>query len=267
MKQRSGPAVIIGDTIDRRSVLDWLGKAAVVALGAELMAACDLDDASGEPLDAAGDDGGGRGRGLGDGGPGCATSDRLAFAPGSAKQAIFDGWGERTVDEQDLVSILKTWRLRVDGLVDRPLDLGFADLLKLARRDQITDFHCVEGWSIYDVPWNGVHLSTLFDLARPRPSATHVTFHTIGDAYNESLPLSVALEKRTLLAYGIGCATLPLRHGFPVRVVVPRKWAYKNPKYVYRIELDDGPRDGYWVAAGYPYDGDVTPGRLRPGKY
>ena len=105
----------------------------------------------------------------------------------------------------------------------------------------MTDFHCVEGWSVYDVQWNGVHLQRLFDLVQPTAAATYVTFHTLGDIYNESLKLDVALEPRTILGYGVGGNTLPVEHGFPLRVVIPRLLGYKNAKYIERIELTDAP--------------------------
>ena len=118
-----------------------------------------------------------------------------------------------------------------------------------------------------DVPWTGVHLSTIFELARPLPQATHVTFQCFGNVYQESLPLAEALEPKTLLAYGINCATLPLQHGFPLRLVIPRKLGYKNAKYVHRIELADEPVLGFWEGFGYTYEGDVHPDKLREGKY
>jgi hypothetical protein len=189
------------------------------------------------------------------------------FRPGPGDDPVFRGWGERTVDRQDLAAILAGWELRVDGLVEAPQTLTFADLLALPRQDQVTDFHCVEGWSIRDVPWNGVHLAQLLARVRPLPTATHVVFHTLGGIYNESLPRGVALEPRTLLAYGVAGSTLPLAHGFPLRVVIPRLLGYKSAKYVHRIELADARLDGFWVRYGYPYDAEVPPGRLREGKY
>ena len=133
----------------------------------------------------------------------------------------------------------------------------------MRRTDMVADFHCVEGWSVYDIPWNGIHLSQLTEIAKPLAQATHVTFHCVGDVYSESLPLEVALEPNTLLAYGIQDASLPLGKGFPLRLVVPRKLAYKSAKYVYRIEFDNQPRNGYWETFGYPYEADVPPERLR----
>jgi DMSO/TMAO reductase YedYZ molybdopterin-dependent catalytic subunit len=58
-----------------------------------------------------------------------------------------------------------------------------------------------------------------------------------------------------------------MKHGFPLRVVVPRMMGYKSAKYVYRIELDNKEVSGYWVKWGYPYDAPVPEGRLRPGMY
>jgi len=127
------------------------------------------------------------------------------FRPGEELHPVYRGWGERTVDRQDLESILSSWRLRVDGLVEAPRDYTFADL--------------------------------------------------------------VALEPRSFLALGIGGNTLPLKHGFPARAVLPRMYAYKSPKYVERIELTDQPIEGFWVKYGYPYDAPVPLARLREGRY
>jgi DMSO/TMAO reductase YedYZ molybdopterin-dependent catalytic subunit len=270
--------------LDRRSFLDWSGKATVLALGAGLISRCQAR--AGSVLDGAMPDGaldsGAASDGSQDSGadasprdagpdastdPLCASpTEPMAFEP-SDGSGIFPANRERTVDQQDLEAILAGWRLTVDGLVQSPRSLSFEDLFCLPRQDQTTDFHCVEGWSIYDVPWNGLHLGSLFSEVGLMPSATHVTFHTLGGIYNESLPLEVALEPRTLLAYGAGGNTLPLAHGFPLRIVIPRLLAYKSAKYVHRIELTDRAVEGFWVKAGYPYEALVPEGRLRPGKY
>ena len=246
-------------TITRRSVLEWLGSGAVLALSSPLLKAC---GAEGDVLPQ---------------GPALPRAEPVqvdvgaaagfSFNPGDGDQGIAFAWPERTIDRQDVEQILSSWQLQVGGMVERAGVWSFGELLELARQDQVTDFHCVEGWSVYDVPWNGLHLSTLLDLVGPSDGATHITFHTIGGDYNESLPLEVALEPRTMLAYGIEDHTLPLKTGFPLRIVIPRLLAYKNAKYVERIELTDQPVSGFWVARGYSYDGEVPEARLRPGKY
>jgi DMSO/TMAO reductase YedYZ molybdopterin-dependent catalytic subunit len=75
------------------------------------------------------------------------------------------------------------------------------------------------------------------------------------------------MEPGTILAYGVAESTLPLDHGFPLRVVVPRLLGYKNAKFVERLELADKPLIGYWVAAGYDLAGLVPQTRLRKGHY
>jgi len=242
--------------------MEWLGKGTVAVLGAELVAACGGTDQAAAPTE----DGGAGG--AGGGSPqACEGGGDWAFEPGGDELAIYDDWNVRTVDNQDLAALLADWELRIDGLVDEPMSLSFAELLQLERQDQVTDFHCVEGWSVYDVPWNGVHLSTHLNLVGAQSSATHLTLYSSGDDYTESLPLDLALEPRTLMAYGVGCHTLPLEHGFPLRSVVPRKFGYKSAKYVDRIEVTDEPINGYWVQLGYSYEADVPEHRLRPGKY
>lgn len=245
------PGFVWPETHTRRTVLEWLGAASVLALGSPLLSAC----AGAAGTRSTGDpprDSGGTG---------------LGFSPGSEEGALYDDWPVRTVDQQDPASLLASWRLTVDGLVDTPTTFTFGDLLALPRQDQVTDFHCVEGWSVMEVPWNGVHLSTILARTGASPKATHVTFHTVRSVYNESLPLAVALEARSMLGFGVAGSTLPLNHGFPLRLVVPRLLAYKNPKYVERIELTDRAVEGYWVQRGYGYDGEVPRSRLREGYY
>ena len=258
----------------RRELLDWIGRGSVLLLSAEVLAACGvhvpegddigrpLDLSSGadassvdqvEPADLGGP--GDLGADLGTGSedvvnPADAGADSggggFGFAPGSAGDDIFGPGTVRTVDRQDLAELLSNWELVVDGLVDEPMVFTFGDLIALSRQDQVTDFHCVEGWSVRDVPWNGVHLQTILDRVGAQQEVTHITFHTVGDVYNESLPLDIALEPKTLLAYGIAGETLPLNRGFPLRLVVPRLFGYKSAKFVYRLELTNQPINGFW---------------------
>lgn len=189
------------------------------------------------------------------------------FAPGKEDLPVFTGWGERTVDRQEIEALLATWRLTIGGFVDHPLTFDFCQLRDLGVVDQVTDFHCVEGWSVLDVPWNGVPLSRLMDLAGVQARARYLTFTSVGGRYTESLPVDVAREPRSLLALGIGGNTLSLKHGFPARVVVPRLFGYKNPKFVTRIDAWDVEHVGFWPKVGYPVAGEVQPSRLRDGKY
>lgn len=244
---RNNEAEAGSDTWSRRSLLSWLGKGCVLSLTAPGVSGC-----IGSIFD-----------GQEDRWTGCSESG-FAFSPGRCDHG---GWGERTVDRQHLENILKSWQLTIGGLVEEELTLSFDELVALPSHDPVVDFHCVEGWSVYDVPWNGVHLSELFSRVGVKPTATHVNFHTVGGLYNGSLLLPVALEENTLLAYGVRGSSLSVKHGFPVRMVIPRLFGYKSSKYVERIELSDHYVEGYWVKRGYSYSAEVPPSRLRQGKY
>jgi len=260
--------------LSRRSLLSWLGNATVLALTGDFLVACggqsaapspsaDITPAAPGPAPAP--------KATPKPAPAAPTtppiSNALTFAPAPVKGPIYDRWWGNTADPQDLQQILASWKLSVGGLVEAPRTLSFAEMLALPRQDQVTDFHCVEGWSVLDVPWSGVHFDSLINLVRPTAEATHVTFRAFGGVYTESLPLTVLREPRTLLAYGIGDGTLPFTHGFPLRLVVPRFHGYKGTKWVTEIEFTNASIIGYWEPYGYPTDAPVEAFRLREGKY
>lgn len=143
-----------------------------------------------------------------------------------------------------------SWKLTVDGAVETPLALSFADLLALPQIAEEADFHCVTGWSILDVAFGGVRLETILALARPRPEATHVMTHA-PDGYSTNLPLEEALKPDVLLVHAVDGKPLATEHGGPVRVVVPQLWAWKGAKWVNRLELLTHDRRGYWEIRGY----------------
>lgn len=147
------------------------------------------------------------------------------------------------------------WRLRVDGLVARPLSLSLADLRAMPQRAQITRHDCVEGWSAIG-KWQGPKLSGILDAAGLRDSARYLVFHCAdslrGGAYYESIDLIDAFHPQTIMAWAMNDRILPIAHGAPVRLRVERQLGYKHAKYVMRIEavasLDGIGRGkgGYW---------------------
>jgi DMSO/TMAO reductase YedYZ molybdopterin-dependent catalytic subunit len=145
---------------------------------------------------------------------------------------------------------LERWRLVVDGAVERPLELRWDDLLALPQVDDVSDFHCVTGWSMLDQRWTGVRLATLLALARPREDATHVVVHGRDD-YSANLPLEEALKDDVLVAHRLAGAPLPKEHGGPARLVVPQLWAWKGAKWLSRVEVLTHDRRGYWEIRGY----------------
>jgi len=157
------------------------------------------------------------------------------------------------------------WRLRVDGLVDRPLELSLAELKAMPARTQITRHDCVEGWSAI-AKWTGVPLADVLARAMPQTNARYVVFHCADpmhadgtEPYYESIDMIDAYHPQTILAYRLNDAPLPIGNGAPVRVRIERQLGYKMAKYIMRIELVDrfdqlyGGNGGYWEDRGYAW--------------
>lgn len=160
------------------------------------------------------------------------------------------------------------FRLRVDGLVERPLDLGLADLLDLPHVEQRSDFECVTGWKVSGVRWRGVRLGELLERAGATSAGTHLTFHSRDGVYTDSLSLASAHLGDTMLATGMDGRPLPRRHGGPARLVVPTMYGYKSVKWVGRVEVADREVVGYWEQRGYARDAriDKDPARAYTGR-
>lgn len=147
------------------------------------------------------------------------------------------------------------WRLKVGGLVNRPLDISHQQLLAMPARTQITRHDCVEGWSAIG-KWTGPRLSLILDAARLQPAANYLVFHCAdtlgGRPYYESIDLVDAFHPQTIMAWAMNDRVLGIPYGAPVRLRVERQLGYKHAKYVQRIEavasLDGlyGGKGGYW---------------------
>ena len=144
----------------------------------------------------------------------------------------------------------EAWRLALDGAVENPVSLGWQDFLALPQVEDVSDFHCVTGWSRMDLRFGGVRLGTALALAGPLPEATHVLFHA-HDGYTTNLPLEEALKDDVLLVHSVDGAPLPAEHGGPCRVVTPELYAWKGAKWIARIEVLPGNVPGFWEKNGY----------------
>jgi len=167
----------------------------------------------------------------------------------------------RSIEGTQKVDI-KTWRLKIEGLVEKPLSLSFDQIKGLPKKIQAKNFICVEGWGLDDQKWEGVRLKEVFSKVKISPKAKFVTFHATGGLYKDSLSISEALEPETMLAYKVNGKDLPPDNGFPLRLIVPRMYAYKGTKWVERIVFTEKQETGYWEERGYPVDGSI-PGLKR----
>jgi DMSO/TMAO reductase YedYZ molybdopterin-dependent catalytic subunit len=152
---------------------------------------------------------------------------------------------------------LKTWRLKIEGLVDKPVFLNIDEIKALPQKIQTKNFICVEGWGLNDQKWEGVHLKEIFSKVKIDPKAKFITFHASGGEYTDSLSIKEALEPDTMLAYKVNGKDLSPENGFPLRMIIPRMYAYKGVKWVEKIVFTEKQEVGYWEQGGYPVDGSI----------
>ncbi len=120
----------------------------------------------------------------------------------------------------------------------------------------VSDFHCVESWSVLDCKWEGVKISDLEALVKPKQVAKAGTFEC-ADTYTTSLYREELSGDDVLLAYRLNGEPLEEGYGFPVRLVVPSKYAYKSALWVVRLRFTRVKELGFWERRGYSDDADV----------
>jgi DMSO/TMAO reductase YedYZ molybdopterin-dependent catalytic subunit len=150
---------------------------------------------------------------------------------------------------------LGTWSFRVFGLVDREVTLDWDQFNNLPRTTVDAPFHCVTQWSRLENTWEGVAFSEVLSLVSPDAGAGHVMVHCFG-GYTTNLALDVAMDDDVLFAYKHDGESLAPEHGGPLRLVVPKRYAWKSAKWVNGIELISEDQPGFWESRGYHMNGD-----------
>ena len=148
-----------------------------------------------------------------------------------------------------------SYRLQVTGLVERPMNFTYDDLLQFPAYSEAAYMPCVEGWG-FMAKWTGLRLGDLLDRAGAKPEARYIIFYAV-DNYSTSLPIDYVKANNILLAYGINDVTLPPERGFPFQVVAKSKYGYKWAKWVDRIEVSAVDKPGYWESNGYSNSANV----------
>jgi DMSO/TMAO reductase YedYZ molybdopterin-dependent catalytic subunit len=164
------------------------------------------------------------------------------------------GWRIYTISGHMPTFDPATWRLELSGLVEQPVSLTYDQLRALPRVEQISNFHCVTGWSVQNVHWAGVRIHDVLAAARPLSSAHALRFISMEQPYVDYLTLQQASLHDVLLAYEMDGRPLPREHGAPVRLVIPEMYGYKNVKWLERIDLVPEADAGYWEQLGYDRD-------------
>ncbi|AEE14778.1 oxidoreductase molybdopterin binding protein [Thermodesulfobium narugense DSM 14796] len=157
----------------------------------------------------------------------------------------------KSVPEIDLTS----FRLKIFGMVENELIISFDDLKKLEPIELTADFHCVTGWSVKNVIWKGVQTKELAKICKPKESAKYVLVHC-REGYATNFPLKYLLEEDSIFAWEMNSMPIPKSHGYPLRIVIPKLYAWKSAKYVESIELVEHDTPGFWEERGYHMRGD-----------
>jgi DMSO/TMAO reductase YedYZ molybdopterin-dependent catalytic subunit len=164
------------------------------------------------------------------------------------------GWRIYTIGASMPAIDPATYRLRVEGHVRRPASLSLDDLKALPRAEQVSDFHCVTGWSVEDVLWRGVRIDDVLAAAEPLPGGAALSFVSAEQPYVDSLTMEQARLPDVLLAWEMDGRPLSRPHGAPMRLVMPRMYGYKSVKWIDRIVVTRVPEVGYWEQRGYDRD-------------
>ena len=143
------------------------------------------------------------------------------------------------------------WHLEIDGLVARPSVLSLDEIKNLPKSSQITQLICEEGWS-FIAEWIGTPLVEALESVGVLPQARYVVYSSIQPNWSGSIDLADALHPQTLLTYGMNGADLPVGHGGPLRLRVPRQMGYKSVKYITRITVTETLK-GVVPESGTPY--------------
>ncbi len=147
------------------------------------------------------------------------------------------------------------WTLTLDGLVERPAVLDWAQFNALPQVEDVSDFHCVTSWSKYDCAWRGVAFTTLYELAQPKAEARFVYF-TGYDGYSTNAPLEQCLDDDVLVATHFAGQPLTAEHGGPARVIIPKLYAWKGAKFVRGVTFLAEDKLGFWEVRGYSNGAD-----------
>ncbi|MCK7475211.1 MAG: molybdopterin-dependent oxidoreductase [Rhodopseudomonas palustris] len=141
------------------------------------------------------------------------------------------------------------YRLEVSGLVNNTSAWSLAQLAQLPQQTQITRHVCVEGWSAIG-SWTGVPLREFLQRIGADLRANYVWFRC-ADGYTSPIDMPTALHPQTQITLGFDGATLPRAYGYPIKIRIPTKLGFKNPKYVVSLEVTNDYKGGYWEDQGY----------------
>ena len=142
-----------------------------------------------------------------------------------------------------------TYKLEIDGLVENKQPWTLEELYKLPQEKQITRHICVEGWSAIG-SWTGARLSDFLQRIGADLTAKYVYF-ICAEGYSNTIDMPTALHPQTQMTFRFADEILPRKYGYPMKIRIPTKLGFKNPKHVVALVVTNEDRGGYWEDRGY----------------
>lgn len=181
--------------------------------------------------------------------------DRIPPAPGTRPELTpTDEFYRIDIDTIPPAVDKGSWKLGVSGLFDRPRALTLSDLLAYPAVTQPITQSCISnpigGDLIGTANYTGARLRDVMKDLGLRPTARELAIQS-ADGFYESVPLEEIMDPRTLLVYGMNGSTLPVEHGFPLRIYIPNHYGMKQPKWIISMQAIDREGPGYWVDRGW----------------
>ncbi len=207
-----------------------------------------------------------------------ASPRRTCGTSGDVKRCVRRGAPRSSKSVAAAARALKTrpWTIKVDGLVEKPFEIGFDDLVrKMPVEERLYRLRCVEAWAMA-VPWTGFPMKAFLDLAKPLGSAKYVTMQTFQDRavapgqrqvwypwpYTEGLTIPEAANELAFLVTGVYGKPLANQFGAPLRLAVPWKYGFKSAKSLVRFTFAEERPKTFWEAlqaSEYGFWANVNP--------
>jgi DMSO/TMAO reductase YedYZ molybdopterin-dependent catalytic subunit len=151
---------------------------------------------------------------------------------------------------------LENYKVKITGLVARPIEVTYEDIIKKLSYNVQFDIHCVDGWSYLGAVFTGIYPKELFKNVHILEDGKFVMIKSI-DGYSTDLQLDFLMSENVVLVYKKDGKDLDIANGYPLRLVVDGKYAYKDAKWVVEFEVIDKDHPGYWEKRGYSRSADV----------
>ncbi|MHB1679151.1 MAG: molybdopterin-dependent oxidoreductase [bacterium] len=150
---------------------------------------------------------------------------------------------------------INDYRLTINGDIENPVIFTYDDIVNIGNDKVIDDFHCVTGWTLESAEWEGVLAKKIASMVKPLQDAKYVLIGSY-DGYTTNVDIDFFLKDNSLLALKHNGNTLMPEHGFPVRLIIPDKYAYKSAKWIKVIKFLKKEELGYWEKRGYSNNAD-----------